>query len=148
MSAETRLINCDELPGLMRLYRQLHPEDPELKLDDILKEHWDSIFNDPNLHYIVAAEGGEILSTCTISIIRNLTRGMRPYGLIENVVTDINARKRGLGTGVLRKAVDIARENNCYKVMLMTGSKEKSTLRFYEEAGFASGLKTGFVMNL
>ncbi len=36
------------------------------------------------------------------------------------VVTHEKYRKRGYGTKVLQKAVEIAKENNCYKVMLMT----------------------------
>jgi hypothetical protein len=41
-------------------------------------------------------------------------------------------------------AVDIAEDSNCYKVMLLTGSKKEETLKFYEEAGLARGIKTGF----
>ena len=46
---------------------------------------------------------------------------------------------------MLQHALDIAGSQNCYKVMLMTGSKQESTLRFYEGAGLVRGEKTGFV---
>ncbi|HEX3028646.1 MAG TPA: GNAT family N-acetyltransferase, partial [Clostridia bacterium] len=65
-----------------------------------------------------------------------------------NVVTHKDYRKRGYGKAVLQKAIEAARERNCYKVMLMTSRKEESTLRFYEEAGFEKGTKTGFVYKL
>lgn len=78
----------------------------------------------------------------------NLTRNARPYGLIENVVTHPDYRNKGYGTAILKKAVDIAREHNCYKAMLMSSRKEESTLRFYEKAGFERGDKTGFVIRL
>jgi hypothetical protein len=44
--------------------------------------------------------------------------------------------------------VEIAKKNNCYKVVLLTGRKEESTLRFYERAGFERGVKTGFIKRL
>jgi hypothetical protein len=36
-------------------------------------------------------------------------------------------------------------EQNCYKVMLLTGRRDEATLRFYQQAGFEAGVKTGFV---
>lgn len=147
-SCEPRIIRYEELPKLLNLYKQLHPDDPDVHTNEMLNQLWDKIYNDPNLHYIVIDEDDITVSSCTISIIKNLTRGLRPYGLIENVVTHKDYRKRGYGTKVLRKAIDIARKNNCYKVMLMTGSKSEDTLRFYEKAGFVKGIKTGFIVNL
>lgn len=148
MFTEIRTIRYDELPKLLNLYKQLHPDDPDVFEYESLKQLWDEIYNDPNLHYIVIEEAGELVAACTISIIKNLTRGLRPYGLIENVVTHKDYRKRGYGTKVLHKAIEIAKEHNCYKVMLMTGSKSEDTLRFYEKTGFSRGIKTGYIVNL
>ena len=88
---------------------------------------------------------GQLATSCTLVIIPNLTRGARPYGLIENVVTHAEYRQRGIGTRLLRHALQIAWEQNCYKVMLLTGRQDEATLRFYEKAGFQRGLKTGVI---
>jgi GNAT superfamily N-acetyltransferase len=101
--------------------------------------------SNPLLHYIVGELDNRIVSSCTLAIIPNLTRGARPYGLIENVVTHAEYRKQGFGTAVLQYALQLAWKANCYKVMLLTGSKEESTFRFYERAGFKQGIKTGFI---
>ncbi len=145
---EPRLIRYEELPQLMSLYKQLHHDDPDVSQDEALIQVWNEIYNSPDLYYIVIEENGMILATCNITIIKNLTRGLQSYGLIENVVTHEDYRKKGYGTKVLHKAIQIARENNCYKVMLMTSSKNEATLRFYERAGFIKGKKTGFVIDL
>lgn len=49
---------------------------------------------------------------------------------------------------MLKHALSLAWSRNCYKVMLMTGSKQESTMRFYEQAGFARGEKTGFIARM
>ncbi|MDQ2798148.1 MAG: GNAT family N-acetyltransferase [Armatimonadota bacterium] len=134
-----------DLPQLLALYRYLHPHDPELTLDEELLRHWETILRDPALHYVVARSEGSLVSTCALTVIPNLTRGARPYGVIENVVTHPDYRRRGIGTQVLQHALGLAWEANCYKAMLLTGSKQEATLSFYEHAGFVRGEKTGFV---
>lgn len=56
-----------------------------------------------------------------------------------------NYRKRGLATACLDYAKEIAKKENCYKMMLLTGSKEESTLKFYEQAGYNRKDKTAFI---
>ncbi|MDF2504069.1 MAG: acetyltransferase [Clostridium sp.] len=148
MSEIVRLIKYDELKSLLNLYRQLQPEDPDVENNEDLSEIWSSIYNNPNLYYIVVEANGKLVASCNTSIIKNLTRDLRPYGLIENVITDSRYRKKGYATKALNKAVKIAKEKNCYKVMLLTGSKKEETLRFYEKAGFSRGIKTGFIIKL
>lgn len=96
-------------------------------------------------HIIVAEEDGKIVSSCVCVIIPNLTHGQQPYAFVENVVTHPDCRKKGLATACLEYAGKIAEEADCYKIMLLTGSKEESTLRFYERAGFNRNDKTAFI---
>lgn len=52
-------------------------------------------------------------------------------------------RRRGIGRRVLRQALSVAWDRDCYKVMLLTGRDEAHA--FYERAGFKKGTKTAFV---
>lgn len=90
-------------------------------------------------------EDGKIVSSCVCVIIPNLTHNQQPYALIENVITDIAYRKQGFATKCLNYAQEIAMNENCYKIMLLTGSKEDSILHFYEQAGYNQRDKTGFI---
>ena len=45
----------------------------------------------------------------------------------------------------LNYAKQIAQNENCYKMMLLTGSKKESTLEFYRQAGYNSEDKTAFI---
>src|SRR3989442_106092 len=83
----------EDLPHLMELYRFLHPEDPILPIDDRLKSHWQSILDNDALHYVVARSEGRLVCACALTLIPNLTRNARPYGLIENVITHPDYRK-------------------------------------------------------
>ncbi|OQB59663.1 MAG: putative acetyltransferase [Bacteroidetes bacterium ADurb.Bin141] len=145
MYEDIRYIRENELKDLLELYKQLNKDDPELEENEELATLWKGILGNPNQHYLVAEADGKIVSSCVLVIIDNLTRGARPYGLIENVVTHEEYRKKGYGTRLLKRALEIAQHKGCYKVMIMSGRGE-DTLKFYEKAGFERGKKTGFIV--
>lgn len=134
-----------DLPALLSLYAQFHAT-PVPKADERILNIWKQIMADKNHHVIVGIEDGKIVSSCVLVIVPNLTHDQRPYALIENVITDEAHRKKGYASAVLDGAKTMAKQANCYKVMLMTGSKLDSTLRFYERAGFNRADKTAFVL--
>ena len=110
-----------------------------------LKTTWETIIKDKNHHIIVNEADNKIVSSCVCVIIPNLTRNVRPYAFIENVVTRKDCRGRGYATECLNYAKEIAKMANCYKMMLLTGSKEESILKFYRSAGYNSSDKTAFI---
>lgn len=139
-----REIRPEDFDGLMELYTQLHDNPIPDKTAEVMML-WESILADANHHIIVADVDGRIVSSCVCVIIPNLTHGQQPYAFVENVVTDREYRNIGLATKCLNYAKSIAEDANCYKLMLMTGSKEKSVLNFYERAGYNSNDKTAFI---
>lgn len=140
-----RLANKKDLCGILELYTNLH--DNEIpQITDELKKIWNEIITDKKYSIIVVEENGEIVSSCTCIIVPNLTHNQRPYAFIENVVTHVNHREKGYATACLDFAKQLAIESNCYKLMLMTGSKKESTLSFYRKAGYNSEDKTAFIM--
>ena len=139
-----REVKQQDLIGLMKLYTHLH-DNPIPEDTSSLNELWSSIMADNNHHIIVAEENGEIVSSCVCVIVPNLTHGQQPYALIENVVTAKEYRSRGFATACLEYAKGIAMKKQCYKIMLMTGSKLESTLSFYERAGYNKTDKTAFI---
>lgn len=131
-----------DLPALQDLYRHLIPDDAPCP-DDMAAEILARLQSFEGSAVLIGFLGTELVASCTVIVIPNLTRGGTPYALIENVVTDAGRRNRGLGKAILKAAVDRAWAAGCYKAMLMTGSKKPSTLAFYEAAGFEQS-KTGF----
>ena len=139
-----REANANDLDQILELYLFLHEERfPETS--DHLMETWQNIIRDENHHLIVNEVDGKIISSCVCVIIPNLTRDVRSYAFIENVVTNEDYRGRGYAGECLAFAKQIAERENCYKMMLLTGSKNPETLRFYEKAGYNSSDKTAFI---
>ena len=136
-----------DLRELLELYLHLH-EEKVPALDPRVLRVWSDILKDENHHVIVCEEEGRIVSSCVCVLVPNLTRNARPYAVIENVVTDPAFRRRGCGSACLHRAKEIAEEHNCYKIMLLTGSKEESTHRFYRKAGYDGTEKTGYIQRL
>ncbi len=138
-----REITRDDLDALLELYLHLHEKTIPAH-DKHLEETWEAILGDNKYHIIVNETDGKIVASCTMIIVPNLTRTVRPYALIENVVTHADYRKRGYASECLAYARKLADKENCYKLMLTTGSKDPATLRFYENAGYSSKDKTAF----
>jgi len=141
-----REIKRNELELLLALYEHLHENDEELPCREKIHETWNRIQEDKNLKYFGVFKADELVSSCAIVIVPNLTRACRPYAVIENVVTHRNFRQNGYGKAVLKAAVEFAWKQDCYKVMLMTGRLNEETFRFYESAGFDRSAKQAFVI--
>lgn len=141
----TRPLQPGELDELLALYAQLHPVDAPLPARTDIEAVWQEIMANPRYRYFGVYVADTLVSTCALTIVPNLTRGCRPYGLIENVVTHAEHRNRGYGKAVLAHALACAWAAGCYKVMLLTGRKDPHILHFYESAGFDAGAKQAFV---
>ena len=133
-----------DLNELLNLYLFLHEKNiPENS--EHLENTWKTIIEDINHHIVVKEINGKIVSSCVCVIVPNLTRNIRPYALIENVVTNEGYCGKGYATECLNYAKEIAIKNNCYKIMLLTGTKNENTLAFYKNAGYNSDDKIAFI---
>ena len=134
----------EDLQDFLELLTFLHDNsipDNETRIGNI----WTKIINNRDHHLLLGHIGNKLVSSCVIVVIDNLTREQKPYAVIENVVTHPEYRNRGYASAILSAAKDIAIKDGCYKIMLMTGSKQESTLNFYRRAGYNSDDKTAFI---
>lgn len=131
-----------DLPELVQLYRHLVPDDVPIGTERA-EELWETFSRYGDSAILLGVVADRLVATCTLVVIPNFVRSGASYALIENVVTHADFRGRGHGKAVLLQAVEAAWSLGCYKVMLLTGSKDPATLGFYENAGFSRS-KTGF----
>ncbi|TWD54376.1 ribosomal protein S18 acetylase RimI-like enzyme [Agrobacterium vitis] len=137
-----RSARADDLESILSLYQELNSDDDLLK-PDLVREKYAAILNHPGLTIFLALDDEMPVATASLVVIPNLTRGGRPYALIENVVSAVSHRGQGFGKAVVCHAIEAAWQAGCYKAMLLTGRTDPSIHKFYEACGFVQN-KTGF----
>src|SRR3954464_3189045 len=105
---------------------------------------WGRILGDPNRTVLVAEDRGEFaVGTADVLIVPTLTHDGSPWALVENVVVDLEWRRRGVGRALVTHAVRVAHDAGCYKLQLTSSDHRDGAHRFYERLGFTA-TSTGF----
>jgi GNAT superfamily N-acetyltransferase len=144
MALAIRPATLADRQALYDLYAQLQPADPPWPSEAAAADALSRVLEHPGMTILLGEVNGIAVSTCTLIVSPNFTRGGRPFAMIENVVTHRDHRRRGYGRQVIERAIEIARGQGCYRVTLMTGSKREKTLCFYETTGLRRNTKTAF----
>ena len=58
-----------------------------------------------------------------------------PYGLLEDVMVDEAFQKQGLGTKLVQKVIEVAKSENCYKLIGTSRFSREHVHRWYEKLG-------------
>jgi GNAT superfamily N-acetyltransferase len=98
---------------------------------------FDEIDADPKqLLWVAAGDDGEVIGTLQITFLRYLSRGGASVALVEAVQVDASVRNQGIGSMMMRAAIDEARKRGCNRVQLTSNKARTSAHRFYERLGF------------
>lgn len=109
-----------------------------VEIEDVLIEEFDDFWSPSmlkselvgdNKKYIVAKIGEKITGFAGILI-------MEPELEIMNIVVRKSERKKGVGTVLLQKIIDIARQGNFQNIFLEVNEKNLGAIKLYEKAGF------------
>ena len=141
-----RRIKEDDLQEILDLYKYLHPNDISLPLNNTILNIWNEFLQNSLVDIFIGEYDNKIISSCVLAIVPNLTRGARPYGLIENVITHPNYRKQGFAKSIINYVIEYSKKKNCYKIMLLSSKNRESAHILYEKLGFNKNKKFGFVL--
>ncbi|GMA64182.1 GNAT family N-acetyltransferase [Alicyclobacillus fastidiosus] len=103
-----------------------------------------AIDSDPNIELIVACVGNTIVGVEQVTFTPHITYQGGWRATIEGVRTASSERGKGLGSQMIRFAIERAKERGCHMMQLTTDKKRVDALRFYERLGFKAsheGLK-------
>jgi GNAT superfamily N-acetyltransferase len=132
--------------------REAREEDAE-QLSLLLREIDDEVFLSPEeikeklkvmqnysfYKVFVAVEEGRddtIVGTFTLYILDNLGHRGTPLAVVESVITHQDHRRKGVGRSMILKAMEIAAERGCYKLVLSSDIKREGAHTFYDRLGF------------
>ncbi|WP_091311542.1 GNAT family N-acetyltransferase [Amycolatopsis tolypomycina] len=140
MTITTRLATEADVPALLALLRELHPDDV-VPSATAAAAAWRAIAGQPGRAILLAEVDGVAAGTVDCATLPNLTRGARPFMLVENVVVAARHRRSGVGAALMAAAFAVAGEAGCYKVQLLSRSGRDAAHAFYESWGFRAGAR-------
>jgi GNAT superfamily N-acetyltransferase len=135
MKISVRPASQADVPALLNLYAELHPADLPPSTQTAF-DVWRAIEAQSGRTVLVAESAGTVVGTVDCAVLPNLTRGGRPFTLIENVVVTAGYRRSGVGSALLEAAVSLTRQAGCYKVQLLSRAERHAAHAFYESLGF------------
>ena len=92
---------------------------------------------------LVAQLGDQVVGVCQLIVFRHLQRRGGRCAEIESVHVHPGHRSSGIGSALVRDAVERARQLGCYRVQLTSNTVRADAHRFYEHLGFV-GSHVGF----
>lgn len=125
-----------DLPDVLRLYAQPEIDDGkvlELEEAETIFEHISAY---PDYTIYVATSEHQIVGTFALLVMENLGHLGAPSAIIEDVAVDPQWQGQGIGTKMMRYALEVANLKGCYKAVLSANLKRKRAHAFYESLGF------------
>ncbi|MGW0666505.1 N-acetyltransferase family protein [Streptomyces sp. NPDC002746] len=146
---DIRAAGIDDLPEIVAMLAD-DPLGAERESPDDLAPYlaaFRRLAGDPNQHLMVAARADRIVGTLQLTVIPGLSRRGSTRSVVEGVRVHKDERGSGLGTLLMRWAVDESRRQGCRLVQLTSDASRTDAHRFYERLGFVAS-HVGFKLAL
>jgi N-acetylglutamate synthase-like GNAT family acetyltransferase len=112
---------------------------------NVLENRLENIASDSNNFIFVCEANAVVCGTAFLTLCLDAMFGNQPYGVLENVVINKDYRGKGIGTRLYWHVEEICIARDCSKIMLLSTVTRESAHHFFEQQGFSSVNKLGFV---
>ena len=135
-----RLATRADLPSIVRMLADDELGSQRERVENPLPESYYSAFEqineDPNHELIVAERNRDVIGTLRLMFLPSVSfqGGLRAQ--VESVRVDKRFQSRGIGSQMMRWAMERARERGAQTVQLTTHKSRVDAHRFYERLGF------------
>lgn len=128
---------ADDIPQLCILLAILFTQEADFQADVSKQSRalHQLIENPENGHILVLREGDSILGMVNLLFIVSTACGGRA-ALLEDMIIHPSWRGHGLGSKLLQAAIELAKNENCLRITLLTDRANHAALRFYQRHGF------------
>lgn len=136
--AIVRMLADDELGSQRETYEEPLPQ--------TYYAAFEQLDHDANHELIVAESGGEVVGTLHLMFLPSLSYQGGLRAQVESVRVDRNFQNQGIGSRMMKWAIERARERGAHIVQLTTHKTREDAHRFYERLGFKGshlGMKLG-----
>ncbi len=97
---------------------------------------YETILADRDQRLLVAEDGGRLVGSAHVMVLRHVGRSLSRSAVVEGVVVDAAYRRKGVGAVLMRAAAETAREAGCYKLTLTSNLARTGAHRFYSRLGW------------
>ncbi len=128
-------IKESELNELSKLYFELgNKESNKYKM----KEIFDIINSNPQYYLLGIKNEGILIGTAMVIVCNDLFFNCQPFIVVENVIVSEKHQRKGYGSLLFEEIDRIAKENNCYYIMLLSNKRRQKSHEFYKKMGYKS----------
>ena|ERR1041384_6441306 len=135
-----RLAVRADLPSIVRMLADDDLGSQRERLEDPLPESYYSAFEqinqDPNHESIVAEQNGQVIGTLHLIFLPSVSYRGGLRAQVESVRVDKRFQSQGIGSEMMKWAMERARRRGAHVVQLTTHKSRVDAHRFYERLGF------------
>lgn len=124
----------NDIPVILELLSQMDGE--VLKFDEKASSVWEKFSQYPYYKVFLAEEVGIAVGCFSLIILDNLGHHYSKLAIVESVLVSEKCRGKGIGGKMMEYAMEKAKEEKCYKLMLSSNKKRTEAHEFYEKHGF------------
>jgi ribosomal protein S18 acetylase RimI-like enzyme len=135
----------EDIPALALLYKQFWNEDSSTEL---MEKKFIELQENPNYIFLSAWDGNHLIGSVLGIICEELYGECKPFMLIEDLIVDHKYRRKGAGKSLMSEIENIAIENDCYQILLITHNDRTDAIAFYKSLGFNPDTHKGFKKSL
>lgn len=127
-----RNLESNDMDQSYKLLNELYDNQIEY---DIFENKYNNSLSDNNFYGIVAEENGIILGVLISRVVNRLVKS-KDILFIDDIIVNKDCRSNGIGSLLLRNAINFAKEQNCETIELKSYISNEKSHKLYEKIGF------------